>query len=69
MQASALRRAPRQSSYYSGSLTPGCVLQDTEALRGALPGMSLIAFVGDGAILPRCARHAIRIQPAAFVQL
>jgi len=27
--------------------------QDTEALRDALPGLGLIAFVGDGAILPR----------------
>ncbi|KAK9844049.1 hypothetical protein WJX81_003003 [Elliptochloris bilobata] len=29
-----------------------CV-QDTQALRDALPGLGLIAFVGDGAILPR----------------
>lgn len=28
-------------------------MQDTEALRGALPGLGLVAFVGNGAILPR----------------
>ncbi len=27
--------------------------QDTQALRDALPGLGLIAFVGDGAVLPR----------------
>jgi predicted ABC-class ATPase len=29
-----------------------CV-EDTEALRNALPGMGLVAFVGNGSILPR----------------
>lgn len=29
-----------------------CV-EDTEALRNALPGLGLVAFVGNGAILPR----------------
>lgn len=29
-----------------------CV-EDTEALRRALPGMGLVAFVGNGSILPR----------------
>ena len=32
-------------------------MQDTEALRGALPGLGLIAFVGDGAVLPRSAAY------------
>lgn len=30
-----------------------CV-EDTEALRDSLPAMGLVAFVGNGAILPRC---------------
>lgn len=28
-------------------------VEDTEALRQALPGLGLVGFVGDGAILPR----------------
>ena len=31
-----------------------CV-EDTQALRDQLPGLGLVAFVGDGAVLPRCA--------------
>ena len=30
-----------------------CV-EDTQALRDALPGLGLVAFVGDGSVLPRC---------------
>ena len=33
-----------------------CV-EDTQALRDQLPALGLVAFVGDGAILPRCALH------------
>ena len=46
---------------------PWYMLQDTEALRDALSGMGLIAFVGDGAILPRLAHHTLTIPPAAFL--
>lgn len=28
-------------------------VEDTEVLRAALPGLGLVGFVGDGAILPR----------------
>ena len=28
-------------------------VEDTEILRGLLPGLGLVAFVGDGSILPR----------------
>ena len=30
-----------------------CV-EDTHCLRSALPGLGLVAFVGNGSILPRC---------------
>lgn len=32
-------------------------VEDTEALRAALPGLGLVGFVGDGAILPRKRYH------------
>ncbi len=28
-------------------------VEDSQALRNTLPGMGLVAFVGDGAVLPR----------------
>ena len=31
-----------------------CCVEDTQALRDALPRLGLIGFVGNGAILPRC---------------
>jgi hypothetical protein len=36
------------------------VVEDTEALRAALPAAGLVAFVGDGSVLPRLRRVRAR---------
>jgi hypothetical protein len=55
------RRYVRQGLYYEAQDARAladhiaCV-EDTQALRDALPALGLVAFVGDGAVLPRRAR-------------
>lgn len=44
-----------------------CV-EDTHWLRSALPSLGLVAFVGNGSILPRCTAHSSALNHDADVR-